>query len=93
VDPNGQLIITNDGYEFPLHVRNGLSYLDLRPFTDQEFQTLPHVIMTSDVDWDPSILDGSTHSLARKRFLDSGTYYNGTDFDASGQLPQPHYCC
>ena len=32
VDPNGQLIITNDGYEFPLHVRNGLSYLDLRPF-------------------------------------------------------------
>ena len=84
VDPHGQLIITNDGYEFPLHVRNGLSYLDLRPFTDQEFQTLPHVIMTSDVDWDPSILDGEYPLTGQEEFLDASMYDNGTAFDASG---------
>ena len=57
VHPNSQLMITNDRYEFPLLVRNGLSYLDVRPFTDKEFEMLPHVIKTSDVDWDPSIID------------------------------------
>ena len=34
-----------------------LPYLDMRPYTDDEFNTLPHVIFTSDVDWDPRILD------------------------------------
>ena len=29
----------------------------MRPYTDQEWEDLPHVIMTSDVDWDPSQLD------------------------------------
>ncbi len=36
IDCAGQLIITNDGFEFPLHIRNGLAYLDMRPFTDAE---------------------------------------------------------
>ena len=34
IDSEGQLIVTSDGYEFPLHIRNGLAYLDMRPFTD-----------------------------------------------------------
>ena len=29
----------------------------MRPYTDQEWEDLPHVFMTSDVDWDPSQLD------------------------------------
>ena len=28
----------------------------MRPYTDDEFNTLPHVF-TSDIDWDPRILD------------------------------------
>ena len=56
--PGGkQRILTVDGYVIPLTVRNGLPYLNIRPYTDLEFDTLPHVIMTSDHDWDPSILD------------------------------------
>ena len=56
--PGGlQRILTVDGYEIPLTIRNGLPYLNIRPYTDHEFDTLPHVIMTSDNDWDPSILD------------------------------------
>ena len=46
------------GYIFPLSIRDGLPYLDMRPYTDDEFNTLPHVVFTtSDVDWDPRILD------------------------------------
>jgi hypothetical protein len=46
-----------DGYVFPLSIWEGLPYLAMRPCTDDEFDTLPHVIFTSDVDWDPRILD------------------------------------
>jgi hypothetical protein len=42
---------------FPLSIRDGLPYLGMRPYTDAEFDSLPHVILTSDVDWDPQILD------------------------------------
>ena len=50
-------IFTNDGYSLPLSIRDGLAYLDIRKPTDQEYKTLPHVILTSDVDWDPRVLD------------------------------------
>jgi hypothetical protein len=29
----------------------------MRPYTDVEYESLPHVILTSDVDWDPRVLD------------------------------------
>ena len=41
----------------PLQVRQGLARLPIRPFTDTEWDSFPHVIMTNDVDWDPSVLD------------------------------------
>ncbi|KAG7340327.1 hypothetical protein IV203_023870 [Nitzschia inconspicua] len=53
-----QRIITPDGYIIPISIRGGLAYIPMRTFTDKEFETLPHVIMTSDKEWDPSILDG-----------------------------------
>ena len=52
-----QIITTNDGYIHPLNFINGLPYLPLRPFTDEEWKTLPHVVWTSDVKWDPSTID------------------------------------
>jgi hypothetical protein len=53
-----QCTTTPDGYAFPLNINDGLSYLQwCRTCTDEEFEKLPHVIMTSDVTWDPSILD------------------------------------
>ena len=56
--PGGfQRIRTLEGYIMPLNIRSGLPYLPMRPYTDDEWETLPHVIMTSDVDWDPSVLD------------------------------------
>ena len=52
-----QTLTTLDGYVIPLAVRDGLCYMDMRPPTDQELDTLPHVLMTSDLPWDPGSLD------------------------------------
>ena len=43
-----QSIITTEGYVVPLHIRDGLPYLDMRPPSDDELSTLPHVFFTSD---------------------------------------------
>ena len=56
--PGGlQRIKTVDGYVFPLNIRDGLPYLSTKPYTDAAFELLPHVILTSNVDWDPRIMD------------------------------------
>jgi len=52
-----QRIVTLDGYIIPLNIRNGLAYMDMSMPTDKEFSTLPHVVLTSDSNWDPTILD------------------------------------
>ena len=29
----------------------------MRPYTDNEWDSLPHIILTSDVNWDPTVMD------------------------------------
>ena len=53
-----QCIQTVDGYVHLLTFRQGLPYIPIRPYTDEEWERLPHVVWTSDADWDPSVLDG-----------------------------------
>ena len=52
-----QRILTLDGYVIPINIIGGLPYIKMRPYTDAEWDALPHVILTSDMDWDPSVLD------------------------------------
>jgi hypothetical protein len=52
-----QRIKTLDGYIIPLSIVEGLPYMQLRAPTEDKFKNLPHVILTSDADWDPTILD------------------------------------
>jgi hypothetical protein len=52
-----QCIQTLDGYIIPLCIKDGLTRLSIRPYTDHEWDNLPHVILTSEVEWDPSGLD------------------------------------
>ena len=52
-----QCILTLEGYVIPINIIDGLPYIKMRPYTDAEWDDLPHVILTSDMDWDPSILD------------------------------------
>ena len=53
---------TSNGIVFPLFFRQGLTYLRLRPFTDDEWGTLPRVPVTRPNPWDPSVYDTSTTS-------------------------------
>jgi hypothetical protein len=55
-----QRISTPDGYAFPpLDIIDGLPHLDVRPYTDGEWNdpNIPHIIMTGDDKWDPGCLD------------------------------------
>ena len=52
-----QHIKTPDGYMHPIRIKGGLPYVSLRPYTDMEWETLPHVNWTRDSDWDPAIFN------------------------------------
>ena len=49
--------IEKDGHHFPLYIENGLVYLPMRPCTDEEWDTLPHIQFTSPSPWDPLCMD------------------------------------
>ena len=55
--PGKQRIVTPTGRVFPIQIRNGLPKLDMSKPTEEQFETLPHEIMTRDDIWDPSLLD------------------------------------
>ena len=52
-----QCIKTLDGYIIPLNIQNGLVYMDMHAPSSKEYNDLPHIVLTSDVDWDPAVLD------------------------------------
>ena len=52
-----QRIVTLEGYIIPLQCRQGLPYLDMKKPTEQDIDMYPHVVLTSDADWDPSSID------------------------------------
>ena len=46
-----QCITSHDGqYIIPLAIRNGLARLTIRPYTDDEWDTLPHIVLTDEAD-------------------------------------------
>jgi len=52
-----QRITTLEGYVIPLNITQGLPRMTICPYTDKEWEDLPHVILTSELDWDPGQLD------------------------------------
>ena len=52
-----QSIRTLDGYVIPLRFKQGLAYMPIRPYSNEEWKRLPHIVLTSDEDWDPSKMD------------------------------------
>jgi hypothetical protein len=73
-----QSLTTLEGYVLPLDFINGLPYLPIRPYTDHEWKNLPHVCFTSDVDWDPTLIDNI--------ISDQEEWY-----DALSDLPQDNF--
>ena len=81
--PGGKQRIVMDGYQIPLAFRNGLAYLKCRPPTDDEVDSLPHLIMTADVDWDPTTYDNVISDLHKFYDPDIDEVYHG-NFDDKG---------
>ena len=80
-----QRIITRDGYVLPIHIRDGLPRLDMRPPTDAELAAHPHVWLTSERPWIPSMLDAEfedVHSNDTQQVPAMGSF-------ASDAIPDP----
>jgi hypothetical protein len=87
--PGGQLRIIMDGYQILLTFHNCIAYLKRRPPTDDEVDSLPRVIMTADVDWDPTpyvyvildlqkFYDPDIEEVNTGHFDDQGNYHYRT---------------
>ncbi len=50
-------LLTLDGYQIPLNMCHGLAYMDMRPFTNDGWDSLPHTSFTLETPWDPWVLD------------------------------------
>ena len=85
-----QRITTADGYIFGLSIKSGLAYLRMRPFTAQEYESLPHVIMTSDKKWDPSIFD-SDNEPTDESFPPDLDQLPTKDYDVQGEYIRAHH--
>jgi hypothetical protein len=52
-----QRLETPEGYFISISIRNGLPYIDMYPPSDKELDSYPHVHFTSDMPWNPQVLD------------------------------------
>ena len=52
-----QVIVTKDGYYIPINIIRGLPYIQMEPNSAEEFDRLPHVVLTQGGEWDPTVLD------------------------------------
>ena len=77
-----QCITTPDGFVLPLAIKNGLPYMHIRAPTDKELwhSNIPHVVLTADTDWDPTVLDHT---------LDMETWINQTPDNTADELDRP----
>ena len=82
-----QMLTTSQGFCFPLAITNGLAYLKMRPYTHQEYQQCPHVIMTSDQIWDPRKYDSDIDMAKFKSSIPDDLHLlPNTDYNMIGQF-------
>ena len=73
-----QLVVTHEGYTIPLHVHNGLYYMDMALPIDDDMERYPHVFITALGPWNPNVID--------EEF-----FFNDTD--AITDIPGIQQCC
>lgn len=66
-----QLLQTKEGFVIPLDVENGLVYMKMHYPSDEDMNdpSLPHVVMTRDVPWDPGHYDSRQSGCCVGRML------------------------
>ncbi len=79
-------IESTEGYRLPLESRDALLYLKLRPFTDDEWKSLPHVLASSPHPWDPSCLDARVPDDWFSQQPPTSPYQLASDYDEFGDL-------
>ena len=80
-----------DGHTIPLSMRHGLLYADVRPVRDSEWDTLPHVHLTSDQEWDPRLYDHEVDDDWDADLRDHDPvehYYRDRPYDRFGNLDE-----
>jgi hypothetical protein len=70
-----------DGFIIPMSLRNGLPYIPMRSYTDKEFNSLPHVIMTGQRKWDSLVLDEELVDCSEEWFDAVTTQVKEDDID------------
>ena len=89
-----QRLTTLEGYIIPLNIKDGLTYLPCRPYTNQEWDQLPHVFLNSPDPWDPTMLDHD--AVPDGEFFDAATIDDGKaiqlrqNFDEVGTFTRRH---
>jgi hypothetical protein len=85
-------INTLDGYVIPLDVNSGLPYVKMRLYTNKEWDSLLHVVLSGDGDWNPSVLDNSLTD--NEQWYDAVSDFpdamEGSPFDAEGNYMNLH---
>ena len=81
-----------DGYRIPICMRQGLLYVDMRPVLDSEWESLPHIHLTSDTPWEPNRFD---HEVDPEWMTDEADpveeHYRDQPFDRSGNLVEDEH--
>ena len=68
-------------------MRQGLMYADVCPVRDEEWERLPHVHLTTDNEWDPSIYDHELVDDWKDSFQDPVEgYYSDRPYDHFGNV-------
>jgi len=80
----GEQCLEIEGYIIPLSFSHGLAYLELRPYTNEEWKKLPKIAATNDVPWDPSIYDFDPLKDKVPLMKDNPHIYEG--FDENGEF-------
>ena len=81
-------LITLEGHVIPISIISGLAYIKMRPYTDDEFDKLPHVVISSPNIWDPKVLDYTVEEDWYSNQTPTPEHFKDSMFDEYGQ-PTP----
>ena len=81
-------LITPDGYITPMEIYDGLAYLQLRPPTDHEWETIPKITFTTDLKWKSKSLDASIPDDWYDRQDRFNVYLRDSQFTENGDLKE-----
>ena len=80
--------ISSSGYIVPMAIRAALPYIELRPYTDDEWRTVPHIEMTQSKTWDPTILDAPIPDDWYEKQEKFSSYIRDNIFTEDGDLKE-----